>query len=523
MARLKTYVNARRNEAEDHIWSLREDPSYFHGVLLDWADHRQENLLTAKGKSHPVLRQDIFWERVIGNVIVNAYIDLVAWDVVAKEIDNIEDLRRRQCVQNKPGSRLPVQFAQALVHFQYLLEQLTKGPISDWKAAMEASPPLRQHYVRETQDPNSTRIAVTAKVESRRKSDHLLWLLEVFLQDDQLFLCGLENVCDELEREIRSNQSSKARITPYIASLISDMSLLGELKRQIDLSTPGPRILELIDPKESHAEFSKKIKLMSQIVDTLTNIGKGLADVATPLGKFNFPSDKRRTLATTQRMQQAERNLDMFWAQFDEACLKKAGQTVHTMLGKVLNERHVERTPDWEEPIPEESGDKKTEDITSASSRLATLELQERTEKTIVMTSPIQEKHKPKTRGVAQATAPGSTEATQEQDNHRSTIFRVSKRGFKVFKTLYFTPTEGEPPGEIAWSEFLSAMASVGFSIKKLDGSAWVFAPSDDEWRQSIIFHEPHPSSKIPFQVARRFGRRLWRRYGWTGESFQRA
>lgn len=35
-ARLQLYVNARRAEAEDHYWSMREDPSYF---LKDVIDH----------------------------------------------------------------------------------------------------------------------------------------------------------------------------------------------------------------------------------------------------------------------------------------------------------------------------------------------------------------------------------------------------------------------------------------------------------------------------------------------------
>ena len=66
-------------------------------------------------------------------------------------------------------------------------------------------------------------------------------------------------------------------------------------------------------------------------------------------------------------------------------------------------------------------------------------------------------------------------------------------------------------------------MASVGFSIRKLDGSAWVFEPLSDLFRRSIIFHEPHPINKIPFQTARGYGRRLERACGWTRASFSRA
>ncbi|KAI4150585.1 MAG: hypothetical protein L6R39_002233 [Caloplaca ligustica] len=527
IARLRTFVVARRNEAEDHIWSLREDPSYFQDAALSWSEHRQEKILTASGKTHPVLRQDLFWERVLSNLVVDAYADLVSWDAVMKDLDQLEKLKSKQLGQARQNQELPGVFSRALAHFEYFLDQLIKGPVGNWKVSMVASPPLRQHYVREPQDPNTTRIIVTSKDTSRKKSDHLLWLLETFLDEDRLFLCGLENVCDELEREIRSNQTSRERISPYIANFISDLSLFGEIKRQIGLTTPGPRMIELIEKEEKQAGFSRKIDLFSQVYNTLTALGKGLAEVGSPLERFSYPSHKRRTSATTRAMQQAERNLDVFWNHVDDHCKKTAGKSIHEMIGNVLKERPLQRTPDWVEHDSKPKHSTQDSEPDATTSKLATLELQLRTEKTLTANIPPQGREKPKTRGVPRSSSPTAPEPldttgpTSEEDV--TPVFKVSKRGFKVFTTLFYTPSEEEPPGEIPWSEFLSAMASVGFSIQKLDGSAWVFAPAHDAWKQSIIFHEPHPSSKIPFQVARRFGRRLWRTYGWSGENFQRA
>ncbi|KAI4122665.1 MAG: hypothetical protein LQ338_005681 [Usnochroma carphineum] len=526
MARLCTFAVAKRNEAEDHIWSLREDPSDFQEAVMEWSDHRQERILTASGKAHPVLRQDVFWERVLSNVVVNAYTDFVMWDLISKEIDLLAKMKAPQPNHTRANQELPEDFSQALAHFEHLVEQLTKGPIGNWKVGMVASPPLRQHYVREPQDPHSTRIRVTTKDSSRKKTDHLLWLLEVFLQEDQLFLCGLENVCDELEREIRSNKASRERISPYIANLISELSVLGEIKRQIGLMTPGPRMIEVIGEDDKKAEFSRKIKLFSEVYQALTSMGNSLAATGAPLSKFNYPSNRRRTLATTQMMQRAEKNLDAFWSQIDDRCQKITGKTVHEMLDGILKDRPLQRTADWIESDSKPRYGEENSELDTTSSQLAALELQNRTEGTVITTPLAQEKHKPKTRG-----APYMPLSTTAQDSNTSTstkdgvtrIFEVSKRGLKVFTTLFYTPTGEEPPGEIPWSEFLSAMASVGFSIKKLDGSAWIFAPVDDEWKQSIIFHEPHPGSKIPFQVARRFGRRLWRTYGWSSDNFRRA
>ncbi|KAL8886813.1 MAG: hypothetical protein Q9215_005528 [Flavoplaca cf. flavocitrina] len=371
-----THFSCRqKNEAEDHIWSLREDPSYFRAVTLQSSEHRMEKVLTASGKAHPVLRQDLFWERVLSTMVMDAYAGFTVWDLACKEMDHVVQLRSRYHDLVSPHQQMPSCLTQALAHFEHAIEEFSKGPLSAWKVAMVASPPLRTHYVREPQDLTTTRIRVTLKETSRKKEDHLLWLLEVFLQEDQLFLCRLDNVCDELEREIRTNKTSHERISPYIASLISDLSLFGELKRQIGLLTPGPRMNEVVGEEEKQAEFIRKTKTLSEISSILTGLGKGLAELCIPLGKFDYPTHKKRTQTTTKKMRQAERNLDIFWAHIDDQCRKKASKTVHQMLNGNLNQRQLQRTPEWVEPVEQAEGTKDEHDDNTMSSNIAALEL----------------------------------------------------------------------------------------------------------------------------------------------------
>ena len=62
--------------------------------------------------------------------------------------------------------------------------------------------------------------------------------------------------------------------------------------------------------------------------------------------------------------------------------------------------------------------------------------------------------------------------------------------------------------------------ACIGFKIEKLYGSVWQFTPTKLDVEHGIHFHEPHPSGKLPYKVARLFGRRLQRKYGLDGSSF---
>jgi hypothetical protein len=45
-------------------------------------------------------------------------------------------------------------------------------------------------------------------------------------------------------------------------------------------------------------------------------------------GRFNYPSDKQRTKQTTEKMQQAESNLDLFWNKFDQEYRKRGSKSL---------------------------------------------------------------------------------------------------------------------------------------------------------------------------------------------------
>ena len=76
---IESLVAARASAAEDHLWSLRDDPSYFAEKLFEIKEHRYEILLDLHGNVHPVTMigcQDILWARIVCTVIRGAYWDL---------------------------------------------------------------------------------------------------------------------------------------------------------------------------------------------------------------------------------------------------------------------------------------------------------------------------------------------------------------------------------------------------------------------------------------------------------------
>lgn len=90
--------------------------------------------------------------------------------------------------------------------------------------------------------------------------------------------------------------------------------------------------------------------------------------------------------------------------------------------------------------------------------------------------------------------------------------FTVSPKALKVFETVFFTPNETSQPGEVAWTDYVAALESIGFVAQKLQGSSWQFRHSQSG--KSILFHQPHPSPRLTYWQARFYGRRLTKNFG---------
>ncbi|CAK1357618.1 uncharacterized protein RHO25_008276 [Cercospora beticola] len=285
------------------------------------------------------------------------------------------------------------------------------------------------------------------------------------------------------------------------------------------------------------ADYEKQSRPWYRLRDATKGSADVLARYETPTTeRFGYPVDKRRTKETTDAMRLAEQNLDTFWNKVDELVHRNAGDLRNTAVRELmLQPRLLHRTPEWLDPETKQDNNasqaKKNQQVDALCKPLSEIyfDLELRTEtsgndKGVHIAQP---RTKPKTRG-----APASTPAPVDDNNNilpeenlldPQPIFEVDNRALKVFKTIFYTPSSGSTPGELPWADFVHAMVATGFKSEKLYGSVWQFSPTKLDVERSIQFHEPHPSGKIPYWIARRHGRRLNRAYGWFGGMFKLA
>ncbi|ETS86949.1 hypothetical protein PFICI_00777 [Pestalotiopsis fici W106-1] len=536
LGKIESLLAARTVRAEDHIWAMREDPSYFADILLDMKEHRQEMIKDLRGGLHPTLlppREGLLWARVIGSVLTESFFQLEIFAELRTQVQRLQVLSEKYKSEIDPGKDLPKEYLEALLKFRFYLLRAVKGVLEQLKMTTTASPPLRSLFVREVPvSVSSSMMQIMSKgVRMDETTKSLMWLLQTLWEDgNNLFLAKLTTVVDELDRLLRADPKASELVSSYIAGLVGELSIVGECLRQLEIYQPWANNFEnaMVEREEEFKkEFAQRSASWAQVLECFNEKNTiGLRQLGDPTGgRFQYPIGKRRNKANVEMLRTSEANLDAFWSAVDQMLHKKVHKLSGTAYKKLLSQpRYLQRTPEWVEPTAKKDGKPSERQV----------------EELIVPFSRLFQSSEPVTSARAEALAAGLTKTKiksrgapgtmPEEENTEAAlpaviddvqpIFKIDARALKVFRIVFFDPSANTTAGEVAWRDFLHAMDSTGFTAQKLYGSVWHFQPTKLDVERSIQFHEPHPRGKIPFLVARRHGRRLNRAYGWRGSMF---
>lgn len=537
LERIEALLSARRSAAEDHLWSLREDPGYFSDYYQERAEHRKEMIKDAFGKAHPDLdktRRDIFWARVSDNVLFDAYYELEIFADLEKQAQELRVLQAKHLAAISPSEDLPREYLRAILKFRAYLYAATSPPLNQLRQHVSASPSFRKFFFRERQGSaaSPTWVVKEKNAKMNESENEVLELLEALRGDAQNTYVQLPDVMDELERLLNSDPSAKKLISPFIANIIGDLSIVSQCYRQLNAYHPWARGFEnaleaYIDDftEETRLEMKPWLAKLRAIKDE-TNMIQAVKVGNMTGGRLVYPIDKRRTKENVETLRRSEASLDASWAFIDQMLHSAVENFDESAVPPLRSQsRVIQRTPEWMEPN-KNSKKEATELTTDSNSEtiykpMSVLYIGSSPSKT----SPTENKRpkvKTKTRGKADASWPSSSDKMSEDSvpSDPQPVFEVDARALKVIHTIFHDSSAAAPQGEIPWKDFLHALTSVGFAAEKLYGSVWQFRPVSLDVDRSIQFHEPHPHGKVPFRVARRHGRRLCRAYGWHAGMF---
>ena len=460
--RLQSMVFAKRSAAEDHHWTLREDPGYFSDTIKAYSEHRTERLLDAKGKVHHILDQPVFWDRVLGYTVAQSYSNFELWDTIYRQLVILAISKEKHSDSISASERLPAELEDIFQALVYLINEASKYVISALWRFLPTSPRFRSFYHRYGPLPGKTLVAISLRRKSVIQEDRVLWLFHSISTVKRLNDIRLSPLMEELERSIQEDVKQKERITPLIAQTLSDLAVIAEISRQLSLFQPWAAGMEV--KADSHRDmYAKKFEgnfIITDFVKDFDGMFTPLSRLGKPSdGRFTYPTNQRKTKTTTEAMRKAEQNLDLFWSSIDAHFANKSPR-LKVVKSHMLGRRQFQRTPEWVESTIE----KEKTSLVQSYIPLPRLNLTEEDDARFNSPAAI-DAHKIKTRGPAlirnQHSDPGlgsepePTCAKRFQEIHPS--FTVSKRVFKTFMTLFHNPSEPNQPGEIPWLDFLHA------------------------------------------------------------------
>ena len=104
--RLLDLISATRVEQEDHVWLLRENPSYFASIIKNWGEHRTELVTDSRGQLDPLCKDSQSWKSSTHFVLSQSAGGLYFWSIVKM---HFEDLAKeyRKVVNLDEFCRLP--------------------------------------------------------------------------------------------------------------------------------------------------------------------------------------------------------------------------------------------------------------------------------------------------------------------------------------------------------------------------------------------------------------------------------
>ncbi|CAD6586423.1 MAG: hypothetical protein ASARMPREDX12_002366 [Alectoria sarmentosa] len=511
--RLRRLAAAKRDEAEDELWAIREDPAYFQEMLQD---RYQENCELAR-KACPGdttrsvhLKMEMHsLQEACRNVIEDVYKCVVIWDVLLTDLEGLERLKTRFEAVISATSPLPDEYHEALAKFGVVERMAEDYARMNLRMSAAASQPLQQYY--SIKGPNP----FVCTIDKSSRIPPILNLIDDVLNDDRSQLLGVPRILDEIEYLIRDEVSQRALITPSVAKKLSEVAAFGEINQQMNQHQPK------IQTSKYESTCAKHFEECADMSDRIHKIlpGANLSKYSTPISRFDYPSSKKRTQQTVEKMRLEEEKLDEFWQRVDDHFIARCGNTLHHLMQNKITARGLQRTPPWQAP----------ERVATAKASLSTdaplhadpfHSRQPQEEPALPLTTQV--KTKPKTRGEADPSRGlNQTSFAEPEDPSPPGVktFKLSNRAYKVMSALFPSSTQERTTGKIVWKEFVHAFYKLDFDIRSLDGSAWYFEPT---WKRDspITFHEPHPTGEIPFANLRRYASRLTRKYGWGSETF---
>ena len=479
------------------------------------------------------------WASVASAMVGDAFFYLLIWNTIYRLLDWMPPFDSQLKRANHRTLRLPPKEELA---WAQLLEVVTAAigfPIVALGNGVPPSPRMRRCYTwfsgGRPDDPLwSSKSGTMTEAEFRPDT-----LFESICNPERRRLHSLNHLLQEVQYMLDTDQEAGGIVDSWSFGHYSDLAMLSEFKLRIEGRAPWCESWMFAKLQESAAvkgEVNKVLNLDIILVEALQKAcktSKYLIDTRDSC--WEYPIFKSRTEANVEKMRSAEAKLDPLWIKLED----EISTATHLSLTKVikvctLEPREVLRTSEWIRPLVEWTkmelllrdvnvpsfGHSSASPERAATIDQARMKTRVKT-RTITTAAATDEK-------LARDAAHLTDQVTSSMEPFTQRI-KVPKRAYKVLLDLLPESSAADYQRvEIAWTELLQALDTIGLQPEKLYGSVWMFKPKLGvkpllQLKRSIQFHEPkevRKGHKISASLLRRFGQRLKHAFGWEDGMF---
>ena len=395
----------------------------------------------------------MLYSKALRQVAVDPYFTVFYWDHAHRGLSNLRNVYTEYASKINIEEDLPIELSHPLSEIQFFLEIFATEIIQQIKSSFTASPPLRPYYSRKDSPDSRPGYICIEQVSYSHIQDTALKCVLFFKRrfEDQgaREYYTMHALLDEFEHLMEDDSRAKTFISPYIASLISQLSVISECLHQFHCFQPWAKKIECYI-KEKKVHFGSryvqigagwaKIHMLEKQFEENPMIYK----LGNPKnGKFDYPTDEQRTRNSVKKMMAAEEALDLFWKFANTRFIRLCGISPGVLVQHIIGERQLYRTAPWVEPMkaPFVRGEQQltfsaqphdiTKQITGTFDKLN-----------------ISSKSKVKTRGIAAVKQNQTISLATEGVVGLLPMIVVDKRALKVFSTLFHSPDNPNQPAE---------------------------------------------------------------------------
>ncbi|KAI1485113.1 hypothetical protein F5X96DRAFT_674957 [Biscogniauxia mediterranea] len=566
-------LSAELAKTKDHLCQLRTSPGYFQHHLLE-----QKRYLEWPLKYMSALPNVFFkrmncgpkWGTVATRLLIYSIKAVYYMTYINERVVKLRELIDAHSTQISPGVPLPTEVATAVGDLYIHVKIYTRRLFSELSYVIPGSPPLKPYFDLFSDDDGKVwEWRLNPNTLESSVKDVIYNVAFLIPRYDREVINRV--LITEFGLQLERDRTVRSYVSEASAKLVAEYGVLARCLEQLEAFTHMDARFNTMDSiiEENEAAIvASAHKSLTSLQRIQLNDYANYSHLVDPSGgRFHYPERRARTKENVEAMRRAEDNLEAVWLAAIKT-LRAEEEALIQKVERILVGIDIQRTKPWEEPPPRSQ--ENTKPRPAQAQALAhnaapfgglfpqdhgaqqqqqpakpTLPAKKRKIKTRGNPAP-----RPRTPEAAAAVPDPQPDPLPQQRQQQQKICKVSRRALKVFRVLFHDPeASAARPGEVPWAEYLHALTSVGFSASKQGGgSRWLFQPppaptppeqpqqddgndggnNDDDngkwlWassRRSITFHEPHPSSRIEYRLARKFGRRLQRTYGWSGEMF---